>query len=61
VLPEECVLVGDTGADVGAALAAGVRAILVPNSATRSEEVHAAPEIARDLDAAALRALGVGA
>jgi histidinol-phosphate phosphatase family protein len=59
VRPEECVLVGDTGADVGAALAAHVRPILVPNRATRSDEVHAAPEVARDLDSAALRALGV--
>jgi histidinol-phosphate phosphatase family protein len=59
VRPEECVLVGDTAADVGAALAAHVRPILVPNHATRSDEVHAAPEVARDLDLAALRALGV--
>jgi histidinol-phosphate phosphatase family protein len=59
VRPEECVLVGDTGADVGAALAAGVRPILVPNRATRIGEVRAAPEVARDLDCAALRALGV--
>jgi len=61
VRPEECVLVGDTGADVAAAFAAGVRPILVPNRATRSSEVHDAPEVARDLDCAALRALGVGA
>lgn len=61
VRPEECVFVGDTGADVAAALAAGVRPILVPNRATRSSEVHDAPEVARDLDCAALRALGVGA
>ena len=59
VRPEECVLVGDTAADVGAALAAHVRPILVPNHATRRDEVHAAPEVARDLDLAALRALGV--
>jgi len=59
--PAECVLVGDTGADVDAARAAGVRAILVPNRVTRMEEVHAAPEVARDVDAAALRALGVDA
>jgi histidinol-phosphate phosphatase family protein len=59
VRPEECVLVGDTAADVGAALAAHVRPILVPNHATRSDEVHGAPEVARDLDTAALRALGI--
>lgn len=47
--PRECVVIGDTGADVDAALAAGARGILVPNGVTRTEEVRAAPEVARDI------------
>ena len=35
----QCVVVGDIGADVGAALAAGARAVLVPTQVTRPEEV----------------------
>jgi phosphoglycolate phosphatase-like HAD superfamily hydrolase len=35
-------VVGDIGADVGAAHAAGARAVLVPTSVTREEEVAAA-------------------
>jgi histidinol-phosphate phosphatase family protein len=49
VAPDRCALVGDIGADVAAARAAGVRAILVPTPATRREEIGAAPEVARDL------------
>ena len=45
-------VIGDTGADVSAARAAGARAILVPNGTTRAEEVAAAPEVATNLDAA---------
>jgi histidinol-phosphate phosphatase family protein len=52
VPPERCIVIGDTGADVDAALAAGARAILVPNAVTRPEEVDAAPEVARDLNEA---------
>ncbi|MGY2115431.1 HAD-IIIA family hydrolase [Nocardia gipuzkoensis] len=47
-----CVLIGDTGADVSAALSAGARAILVPTARTRPEEVHRAHReatVARDL------------
>jgi histidinol-phosphate phosphatase family protein len=40
--PSSCVVIGDIGADVGAALAAGARAVLVPTATTRSEEVAAA-------------------
>ena len=50
--PEDCVLIGDIGADVDAARAAGARAILVPTPATRPEEIAAAPEVAEDLEAA---------
>lgn len=60
VAPEECAVVGDIGADVGAALAAGARPVLVPTPVTRQEEVDAAPEVAPDL-LAALDALGVPA
>jgi beta-phosphoglucomutase-like phosphatase (HAD superfamily) len=42
-----CVVVGDTGADVGAALAAGAHAVLVPNEVTLESEVRAAPVVAR--------------
>jgi beta-phosphoglucomutase-like phosphatase (HAD superfamily) len=50
-----CVVIGDIGADVSAASAAGARAILVPTGATRSEEIDEAPETAATLfDAVAL-------
>jgi histidinol-phosphate phosphatase family protein len=47
--PRDCVVIGDVGADVGAARAAGARSILVPTAATREEEVAAAPLVARSL------------
>ncbi|WP_328813138.1 HAD-IIIA family hydrolase [Rhodococcus sp. NBC_00297] len=37
--PADCVLIGDIGADIGAAQAAGARAILVPTPRTRADEV----------------------
>jgi histidinol-phosphate phosphatase family protein len=49
VEPSDCALIGDIGADVGAALAAGARPVLVPTSVTRQDEVDAAPEVAPDL------------
>jgi histidinol-phosphate phosphatase family protein len=62
--PRECALVGDIGADVDAAIAAGARPILVPTPLTRPEEVAAAPEVANDLGEAVDRLLrtvvGVG-
>jgi histidinol-phosphate phosphatase family protein len=58
VAPGDCALIGDTGADVEAARAAGARAVLVPNAATRAEEVAAAPEVAPDLPAAVRLLLG---
>jgi len=57
VPPERCVLVGDIGADMEAAQAAGARGILVPNAATRPEEVAAAREVAADLETAVAWAL----
>ncbi|MEA2331845.1 MAG: hypothetical protein QOH58_1983 [Thermoleophilaceae bacterium] len=49
VAPERCVVIGDIGADVEAAHAAGAEAVLVPTPATRPEEVAAAPVTARTL------------
>jgi len=56
--PGDCALVGDIGADVEAARAAGARPVLVPTPATRPEEVADAPEVAADLAAAVDRLLG---
>lgn len=58
VPPERCAVVGDTGADVGAALAAGARGVLVPNDVTAFAEIDAASETAADLVAAVDRLLG---
>lgn len=58
VPPERCAVVGDTGADVGAALAAGARGVLVPNDVTAFDEIEAAAETAADLVAAVDRLLG---
>jgi len=48
--PAECVVVGDIGADVAAARAAGARSVLVPTPRTRREEVAAAPAVASSLE-----------
>jgi histidinol-phosphate phosphatase family protein len=58
VEPARCAVVGDIGADVDAALAAGARAVLVPTPRTRREEVDAAPERASDLEEAVQLLLG---
>jgi len=58
VRPEDCVLIGDTGADIEAARAAGARAVLVPNAVTRADEIARAPEVAPDLAAAVACVLG---
>jgi histidinol-phosphate phosphatase family protein len=52
VNPRRCAVVGDIGADVQAARAAGARGVLVPTARTRPEEVAAAPEVAPDLASA---------
>jgi histidinol-phosphate phosphatase family protein len=52
VLPNRCALVGDVGADMEAAAAAGARGILVPTERTRPEEVALAREVAANLEAA---------
>ena len=42
-------MIGDIGADVDAARAAGAAAVLVPTAVTRDEEVAAAPVVASTL------------
>jgi histidinol-phosphate phosphatase family protein len=59
VAPDRCAVVGDIGADVEAARAAGARGVLVPTLRTRREEVDAAPEHAADLSSAVDMLLGV--
>ncbi|HYI19163.1 MAG TPA: HAD-IIIA family hydrolase [Solirubrobacteraceae bacterium] len=56
--PADCVVIGDIGADVEAARAAGARGILVPTPVTRAEEVADAEEVEPDLVSAVERALG---
>ncbi|BCW53085.1 hypothetical protein NicSoilB11_04890 [Arthrobacter sp. NicSoilB11] len=48
----EAALIGDIGADVGAAEAAGATGVLVPTPVTRAEEVAAARLVASDLASA---------
>jgi histidinol-phosphate phosphatase family protein len=52
VAPHRCAVVGDIGADIQAARAAGARGVLVPTTATRHAEVAAAQEVAPDLERA---------
>jgi HAD superfamily hydrolase (TIGR01662 family) len=59
--PRRCAVIGDIGADVAAAGAAGARAVLVPTPLTRPEEVAAAPAVATDLEAAVALLLEGGA
>ncbi len=58
VAPERCVVIGDIGSDIEAAVAAGAGAVLVPTPATRLAEIAAAPVVARDLDEAVDWVLG---
>src|SRR5690606_4474901 len=58
IAPENCVVVGDIGADVGAAQAAGAVGVLVPTEQTRPAEVAAAPLVLPDLAAVAAWILG---
>ncbi|MGC5053027.1 HAD-IIIA family hydrolase [Micromonospora sp. DT48] len=51
-VPTRCVMIGDIGRDVTAALAAGAAGVLVPTPVTRAEEVAAAPWVAADLPSA---------
>ena len=47
--PARLAFVGDIGADVEAALAAGAAPVLVPTAVTMPEEIRAAPVVRRDL------------
>ena len=51
VAPHECVVIGDIGADVAAARAAGARSVLVPAPATRPAELDGV-RVAADLRSA---------
>jgi D-glycero-D-manno-heptose 1,7-bisphosphate phosphatase len=53
VAPAALAVVGDIGADVDAAAAAGARGVLVPTPVTARAEVDAAPIVVTDLTAAA--------
>ena len=44
--PRECLMIGDIGSDVEAALAAGARAVLVPTRHTRVGEIDHAHQVA---------------
>ena len=56
--PAHVAVIGDIGADVEAAYAVGARGVLVPNDATRPDEVVSAREVAPDLPAAVDLLLG---
>jgi histidinol-phosphate phosphatase family protein len=43
VRPDRCAVIGDIGADMGAAAAAGALGVLVPTAVTRPEEIAQAP------------------
>lgn len=47
--PAQVAFIGDIGADMEAACAAGAAAVLVPTPVTRPEEIAAAPAVAEDL------------
>jgi len=49
---ERCVVIGDIGSDMAAAVAAGAQAVLVPTTATLEREIHDAPAVAVDFAAA---------
>jgi histidinol-phosphate phosphatase family protein len=53
--PSECAVIGDIGADVDAATAAGARGVLVPTRRTRAAEIRRAPQVAASL----LQAVGL--
>jgi HAD superfamily hydrolase (TIGR01662 family) len=46
---DRCVVIGDTGADITAAAAAGARGILVPTARTLRQEIRCAPEVAPNI------------
>lgn len=58
VEPQRLAVVGDIGADVEAAAAAGAAGVLVPTAVTRAAEVNAAPVVRRTLVEAVEHLLG---
>jgi HAD superfamily hydrolase (TIGR01662 family) len=59
--PGECLLIGDIGSDVDAALAAGARAVLVPTRHTKVDEIdhaHVVAAVAPNLRTAVRRHVG---
>ncbi|MBA3906145.1 MAG: HAD-IIIA family hydrolase [Pseudonocardiales bacterium] len=56
--PQRVAVVGDIGADVGAAQSAGAMSVLVPTPLTLAEEIRAAPVVCADLLAAVRFLLG---
>lgn len=58
--PSQVAFIGDIGADVEAAAAAGATGVLVPTPVTRAEEVDAAELVAPNLAAALELLLGTG-
>lgn len=58
--PDEVAFVGDIGADVEAAAAAGARGVLVPTPVTRAGEIEAADLVAPDLASALELLFGAG-
>jgi HAD superfamily hydrolase (TIGR01662 family) len=59
--PDECLLIGDIGSDVDAALAAGAQAVLVPTRHTKVAEIdhaHVVAAVAPNLRAAVRRHVG---
>lgn len=59
VVPNRCLVIGDIGSDVAAALAAGARGFLVPTAQTRPEETAAAPFVFDSVHDAVDALLGV--
>jgi HAD superfamily hydrolase (TIGR01662 family) len=61
VTPDECLMIGDIGSDIDAALTAGARAVLVPGRDTKVAEIdhaHLVAAVAPNLRAAVRRHVG---
>jgi D-glycero-D-manno-heptose 1,7-bisphosphate phosphatase len=59
--PHECLMIGDIGSDVDAALAAGARAVLVPTRKTKIGEIdhaHLVADVAPNVRSAVRRHVG---
>jgi HAD superfamily hydrolase (TIGR01662 family) len=59
--PHECLMIGDIGSDIDAALAAGARAVLVPTRHTKVQEIdhaHLVAAVAPDVRTAVRRHVG---